>query len=88
MNLDAKESVAARVDEQEVLILSHFTGAARELRDTVMINPYDIERTADAIRDALEMEPEARTARTQRLRKVVRGTKHFISGRKSDRGSL
>ena len=37
-----------------------------------MVNPYDIERTADAIRYALEMEPEARTARMQRLRKVVR----------------
>ena len=37
-----------------------------------MVNPYDIERTADAIRYALEMEPEERTARMQRLRKVVR----------------
>jgi trehalose-6-phosphate synthase len=72
MNLVAKEFVAARDDEQGVLILSRFTGAARELRDAVMINPYDIERTADAIRYALEMEPEARTARMERLRKVVR----------------
>ena len=68
----AKEFVAARDDEQGVLILSRFTGAARELRDAVIVNPYDIERTADAIRYALEMEPEARTARMQRLRKVVR----------------
>jgi trehalose 6-phosphate synthase len=72
MNLVAKEFVAARDDEQGVLILSRFTGAARELRDAVMVNPYDIERTADAIRYALEMEPEARTARMERLRKVVR----------------
>jgi trehalose-6-phosphate synthase len=72
MNLVAKEFVAARDDEQGVLILSRFTGAARELRDAVIVNPYDIERTADAIRYALEMEPEARTARIQRLRKVVR----------------
>jgi trehalose-6-phosphate synthase len=72
MNLVAKEFVAARDDEQGVLILSRFTGAARELRDAVMVNPYDIERTADAIRYALEMEPEARTARMVRLRKVVR----------------
>ena len=57
---------------KECLILSRFTGAARELRDAVMVNPYDIERTADAIRYALEMEPEERTARMQRLRKVVR----------------
>ncbi len=72
MNLVAKEFVAARDDEQGVLVLSRFTGAARELRDAVMVNPYDIERTADAIRYALEMEPEARTARMERLRKVVR----------------
>ena len=68
----AKEFVAARDDEQGVLILSRFTGAARELRDAVLVNPYDIERTAEAIRYALEMEPEERTARMQRLRKVVK----------------
>jgi trehalose-6-phosphate synthase len=72
MNLVAKEFVAARNDEQGVLILSRFTGAARELRDAVMVNPYDIERTADSICYALELEPEERTARMQRLRKVVR----------------
>jgi len=72
MNLVAKEFVAARDDEQGVLILSRFTGAARELRDAVLVNPYDIERTAEAIRYALEMEPEERTARMQRLRKVVK----------------
>jgi trehalose-6-phosphate synthase len=72
MNLVAKEFVAARDDEQGVLILSQFTGAARELRDAVLVNPYDIERTADAIRYGLEMEPEERSARMQRLRKVVK----------------
>jgi trehalose-6-phosphate synthase len=72
MNLVAKEFVAARDDAQGVLILSRFTGAARELRDAVLVNPYDIERTADAIRYALEMAPEERTARMQRLRKVVK----------------
>ena len=72
MNLVAKEFVAARDDEQGVLILSRFTGAARELRDAVMVNPYDIERTAEAIRYALEMGPEDRAARMQRLRKIVR----------------
>jgi trehalose 6-phosphate synthase len=72
MNLVAKEFVAARDDDQGVLILSRFTGAARELRDAVLVNPYDIERTADTIRYALEMNPEERTARMQRLRKVVK----------------
>lgn len=72
MNLVAKEFVAARHDEQGVLILSRFTGAARELLDAVLVNPYDIEHTADAIRYALELEPEERTARMQRLRKLVK----------------
>ena len=83
MNLVAKEFVAARDDEQGVLILSRFTGAARELRDAVLVNPYDIERTADAIRYALEMEPEERTARMQRLRKVVKEQKHLSLGRQT-----
>jgi len=72
MNLVAKEFIAARHDEQGVLILSRFTGAARELLDAVLVNPYDIEHTADAIRAALEMDLEQRTARMQRLRKVVK----------------
>src|SRR5499427_564826 len=72
MNLVAKEFVAQRSDERGVLILSRFTGAARELRDALLINPYDIDQTADAIRLALEMDPEEKQARTQRLRRVVR----------------
>jgi trehalose-6-phosphate synthase len=72
MNLVAKEFVAARHDEQGVLLLSRFTGAARELLDAVLVNPYDVERTADAIRYALEMQPEERTARMQRMRKLVK----------------
>jgi trehalose 6-phosphate synthase len=72
MNLVAKEFVAARDDEQGVLILSRFTGAARELRDSLLVNPYDIERTADAIRYALEMDPEERSARMRRMRKIVK----------------
>jgi alpha,alpha-trehalose-phosphate synthase [UDP-forming] len=72
MNLVAKEFVAARHDDQGVLILSRFTGAARELQDAVLVNPYDIDQTAEAIRFSLEMEPEERIARMQRLRKVVR----------------
>jgi trehalose-6-phosphate synthase len=72
MNLVAKEFVAARHDEQGVLLLSRFTGAARELLDAVLVNPYDIERTADAICYALEMQPEERTARMQRMRKLLK----------------
>ena len=72
MNLVAKEFVAARQDEQGVLILSRFTGAARELTDALLVNPYDIEQMAEAIRVALEMNTEERKARMQRMRRVVR----------------
>jgi alpha,alpha-trehalose-phosphate synthase [UDP-forming] len=72
MNLVAKEFIAARDDEQGVLILSRFTGAARELVDAVMVNPYDVESTADAVWHALEMDAEERMARMRRLRRVVR----------------
>jgi trehalose 6-phosphate synthase len=72
MNLVAKEFVAARADERGVLVLSQFTGAAREFRDALLVNPYDIDRTADAIRLALEMEPEDKELRMRRMRKIVR----------------
>jgi trehalose-6-phosphate synthase len=72
MNLVAKEFLAARHDEQGVLILSQFTGAARELRDALLINPYDIDQTAEAIRAALEMEPEDKQTRMHRMRKDIK----------------
>ena len=72
MNLVAKEFVATRDDERGVLILSCFTGAARELHDALQVNPYDIDQTAEAIRAALEMPPEEKQLRMQRMRKLVR----------------
>ena len=72
MNLVAKEFVAARQDEQGVLVLSRFTGAARELPDALLVNPYDIEQMAEAIRSALEMDTDERKIRMQRMRRVVR----------------
>jgi trehalose 6-phosphate synthase len=72
MNLVAKEFVATRQDERGVLILSCFTGAARELRDALQVNPYDIDQTAEAIRTALEMNAEEKQQRMQRMRKTVR----------------
>jgi len=72
MNLVAKEFLAARHDERGVLILSQFTGAARELRDALLVNPYDIDQTAEAIRAALEMEPEDKELRVRRMRKVIK----------------
>src|SRR6516225_7828316 len=78
MNLVAKEFVAARDDEQGALILSRFTGASRELQDALVVNPYDTEALADAIRSALDMDPAERTARMQRMRRAVK--EHNIYG--------
>jgi trehalose-6-phosphate synthase len=72
MNLVAKEFVAAREDEEGALILSQFTGASRELRDSIVVNPYDIEQLGAAIRLALEMDPEERRTRMQRMRRNVK----------------
>ena len=72
MNLVAKEFLAARDDEQGVLILSRFTGAARELHDAVIVNPYDTDQTAEAISYALELPAEERRERMRRMRSLVR----------------
>lgn len=72
MNLVAKEFVVSRDDEQGALILSRFTGASGELRDALIVNPYDTEQLASAIYTALEMDPEERALRMRRMRRVVR----------------
>ena len=74
MNLVAKEFVAAREDEGGALILSQFTGATRELRDAMIVNPYDAEQVAESIRAALEMDPDERRERMRRMRRIVRNT--------------
>ena len=71
MNLVAKEFVAAKTDLEGVLVLSEFAGAARELSDALIINPYDTEQFAEAIRRALEMVPEERYERMTRMRRQV-----------------
>jgi trehalose 6-phosphate synthase len=72
MNLVAKEFVASRHDDQGVLILSRFAGASHELTDALLINPYDTDEVAHAIHRALEMSPEERRIRMQRMRANVR----------------
>jgi trehalose-6-phosphate synthase len=72
MNLVAKEYVAAREDERGVLILSRFTGAAREMHDAIIVNPYDVDSTAEAIAQSLEMNVSEMTERMRRLRRSVR----------------
>ena len=71
MNLVAKEYVASRYDEDGVLILSPFTGAASELTDSVIVNPYAEEQFATAICEAVEMPYEIRHERMVRMRSVV-----------------
>ncbi|MCI0483149.1 MAG: trehalose-6-phosphate synthase, partial [candidate division NC10 bacterium] len=72
MNLVAKEYVGAREDEQGVLILSRFTGASRELRDALIVNPYNIDQMAEAIRSAIEMPVDEQKARMQRMRDTLK----------------
>jgi alpha,alpha-trehalose-phosphate synthase [UDP-forming] len=72
MNLVAKEFIASREDDTGVLILSRFTGASRELRESLLVNPYDIEDTAAAIRRAVEMPKQEQRERMSRMRSQVR----------------
>jgi trehalose 6-phosphate synthase len=71
MNLVAKEFVASRFDGDGVLILSQFTGAARELTDALLVNPFSVEETAETMRQALEMTQEERRRRMQKMRDLV-----------------
>jgi trehalose-6-phosphate synthase len=72
MNLVAKEFVVSREDNRGVLILSTFAGAALELHDALLVNPYDVQQLAGAIHRALEMSEEEQSARMQRMRSGVR----------------
>lgn len=71
MNLVAKEFVAARTDDDGVLILSEFAGAASELGEALIINPYDVDGTAAAIEQAISMPAEERAFRMRALRQRV-----------------
>ncbi len=68
MNLVAKEFVAARDDERGVLVLSQFTGAARELTEALIVNPYDLDEAASAMAAALDMPAEEQRARMRSMR--------------------
>ena len=71
MNLVAKEFVAARTDCRGTLVLSQFTGAARELTDALLINPYDKDGFAEALYQALVMPADEQERRMRRLRTHV-----------------
>ena len=72
MNLVAKEFVASRFDNNGVLILSKFTGSARELTEALLINPFATDHFADTIKKALEMPTEEKTKRMEKMREVVK----------------
>jgi trehalose 6-phosphate synthase/phosphatase len=84
MNLVAKEFIAARTDEDGVLVLSEFAGAADELGEALIVNPFDIDGVADAIARALTMSAAERGARMRALSRRVHAntvhvwTEHFI----------
>ncbi|MGH9592270.1 MAG: alpha,alpha-trehalose-phosphate synthase (UDP-forming) [Bryobacteraceae bacterium] len=71
MNLVAKEFVAARTDLKGVLVLSEFTGAARELTEALIVNPYDLEASSDALAAALAMPVEEQRDRMQSMRSLL-----------------
>jgi trehalose 6-phosphate synthase len=73
MNLVSKEFVAARDDEQGVLVLSAFAGASYELHDALIVNPYDTEQVARTLALALDMPSLQQRYRMRRLRRVVAG---------------
>jgi trehalose-6-phosphate synthase len=77
MNLVAKEFVAARDDEDGVLVLSGLAGASQELRDALIINPYDIDEFAAVLTRALDMPLGERRVRMQAMRRVVAGRNVF-----------
>ena len=72
MNLVAKEFVAARDDEDGVLILSTFAGASRELAEAVLVNPFDVNETAQAMEIAMGMGREERRDRMSLMRRTVK----------------
>jgi trehalose-6-phosphate synthase len=71
MNLVSKEFVASRNQNDGSLILSRFAGASQELQGAIIINPYDIEKSADAIKLALEMTKEEQNQRMIQMRMVI-----------------
>ncbi|MHB1425582.1 MAG: alpha,alpha-trehalose-phosphate synthase (UDP-forming) [Gemmataceae bacterium] len=71
MNLVAKEFVAARTDERGALVLSEFTGAARELTDALIVNPYAVDRVVEAYQTALTMPVDEQQRRMRRMRRQV-----------------
>ena len=86
MNLVAKEFVAARDDERGVLVLSQFTGAARELTEALIVNPYDLDEASAALAAALEMPLDEQRDRMRAMRVVRRRVQRLSLGGPHARG--
>lgn len=71
MNLVAKEFIAARDQNDGALILSRFAGASHELHGAIIVNPYDSEQMADAIKFALDMSPEEQQKKMKQMRRLI-----------------
>ncbi|MEO8677967.1 MAG: trehalose-6-phosphate synthase, partial [Vicinamibacterales bacterium] len=71
MNLVAKEFIASRTDDRGVLVLSEFTGAAKELDQAVAVNPFAGDAFGDALHTALAMPPDEQARRMRALRRTV-----------------
>lgn len=82
MNLVAKEFVSARTDEDGILLLSQYTGAARDLPDASLVNPYDIDQLADAMCEAFYMADDERKRRMGRMRQHVQSNTVYDWGAK------
>ena len=76
MNLVAKEYVASKKNNDGVLILSQFAGASQELHGALIINPYDIEESSDAILTALEMPEDLQQQKMKMMRRLI--VKHNV----------
>jgi len=81
MNLVAKEFISARTDNDGILILSQYTGAARELPEAILVNPYDTDRLADEMYNAFKMSETKRRTHMKRMRTHVKKNNvfHWVS---------
>ncbi len=92
MNLVAKEFVASRVSDDGVLILSEFAGAAEELTEALLVNPYDADQIAERLRQAVEMSRAEQSSRMSAMRGKVqannleRWSESFLAELSPDRG--
>lgn len=78
MNLVAKEFISSKLDRDGVLILSQFTGAASELEEALLINPFSVDDIVEGIKKAVEMPQEERQKRMSRMRKTVRSNNVYL----------